>query len=475
MVNKRPQTADWSISDLNPEQPIHFAGIAGSAMSGLAMLLHERGFRVVGTDPRADQLRAYFEAAGIAVHEQQDGSKIPLDAGLVVTTAALPSDHPELVKAADRDLRIVRYAEFLGALMAESDGIAVAGTHGKTTTSAMIVSILKSAGISPSFVIGGVASDLGTNAGNGSSRVFVAEACEYNRSFLNLAPKTAVITNIEQDHMDIYANLAEIIEAFSMFASTLQQDGVLVHSIHCQNTTPILADLQCRKISFGVETEADYSARNTRTETGETVFTLIHKGIHLSDIRLNMPGRHNVANALAAIAVCSELDIPVDRIARALSVFKGVRRRFEIRGEAHGVVVIDDYAHHPTEIRALLEGAETRFPGQRLVIAFQPHQCCRTRLLFDEFARSFDRADIVVIPDIYSVRESDKERERINSDDLVKQIIAGGADAKYTGSLDSTVDHLLKILKPDDVLLTVGAGDIDQIVDNLLKRLADKA
>ncbi len=471
-MKKERNNAAWRVSSLDPAKPIHLAGVAGSAMNGLALLLRQRGFRVVGTDPRADLFRENLEAAGVVVHTEQDGTALQPDTSLVVASAALPTDHPELVAATGQGIATVTYAEFLGALMTEADGVAVAGTHGKTTTTAMIVAILMWADLSPSFVVGGVIPGLGMGARSGSSNIFVAEACEYNRSFLHLTPRIAVITNIEEDHLDIYANIEEITDAFRAFASNLKENGVLIHSVECRNTASILADISCRKISIGVETNAGFAAENIRMEGAETIFDLVFEGNYVGAIRLPAPGRHNVANALAATAVCRNLGVSFDSIIAALAGFEGVNRRFEIRGEAGGVTVVDDYAHHPTEIRALLQGATARFPGRRLVVVFQPHQCSRTRLFLKELADSLSGADLVFVPDIYAARDSEEEKARTSSKDLVKQIVARGTIAKYPGSLDSVVERVAEVLDPGDVLLTVGAGDVDQIIDDLLKHLS---
>ncbi len=473
-MSSEQQTDRLSISDLDIERPIHLAGVAGSAMSGLALLLRERGFRVIGTDPRADEIRSRLEAAGVEVHADQDGSKIPPNAGLLVATAALPMDHPELRTARERGLRIATYAEFLGALMAEAQGVAIAGTHGKTTTTAMIVSVLRSAGVSPGFVIGGHVPEIGANAGSGTSNIFVAEACEYNRSFLHLKPHVAVITNIEEDHLDIYKDIDDICHAFREFSSELPRDGLLIYSAECSNTASVVTELDCPKLSFAVENDATLSAQNLRDENNATVFDLVEEGDRLTTVRISLPGRHNVANALATFAACRELGVHDDQIVAGLASFRGVGRRFEIRGEAGGIVIVDDYAHHPTEIRALLEAASRRFPGRRLVVAFQPHQCSRTRLLLDEFAGAFGRADLVFIPDIYSVRDTAEERARISAADLVRELNNQGTRAEYAGDLGTLVDHLLRVLVPGDVALTVGAGNVDSVVEDLLARLSSR-
>jgi UDP-N-acetylmuramate--alanine ligase len=466
-----PMKPPWQFSKLNPSQTIHLAGIAGSAMSGLAIILQQRGFRVVGTDPRASEVRERFQATGIEIHEKQDGSHIPDDAGIVITTAAIPGSHPELQAAATRGIPVITYAQALGALMAEAQGVAVAGTHGKTTTTAMIVSCLKSAGIDPGFVIGGFVPSLGTNSDNGRAPIFVAEACEYNRSFLNLFPKIAVITNIEEDHLDIYGNLEEIKKAFMSFASRLPPQGLLVYSANCPNTASIIDRIHCQTVSFGVETKATYSAQNIRPNTTDTVFDLHCKEKLVQEVHLPAPGRYNIANALAALAVCHRLNLSIEKTANGLKAFQGVSRRFDIRGETNGITVVDDYAHHPTEIRALLSGAKERYPDRRLIVAFQPHQSSRTKQFIEPFSRSFGSADLVVVTDIYSVRETEAEKMTVHASDLVEKISAAGVRADYVGEIDDAVDYLADVLKKNDVLLTVGAGDVNRIAESILKRI----
>jgi UDP-N-acetylmuramate--alanine ligase len=460
--------ANWNFSNLTAHRPIHLSGVAGSAMSGLARILRQRGFSVVGTDPRAGEMRKRLESDGIIVYEEQDGTRIPPHTEILVATAALPHDHPELKAARQRQIPIVTYAEALGALMDESKGIAIAGTHGKTTTTAMIVSCLKYANIDPGFVIGGYVPGLGTNSSNGTSPVFVAEACEYNRSFLHLNPEVAVITNIEEDHLDTYADLTEIKQVFGQFASHLPPRGVLIYSRQCPNTGSILKETSCESISFGVDDHGTFAARNVRFNENHTIFDLFHDKQRVRNVRMSLPGRHNIANGLAAFAVCHRLGVSLDMVKEALGHFQGVSRRFDFRGEGRGIKVIDDYAHHPTEIRALLDGARDRYPDRRLVVVFQPHQSSRTRLLLDDFAHSFRRSDLVIIPDIYSVRDTEEDKIAVHASDLVAHIGTTGVKAEYLGSLGNVVTHLKRILKAGDLLLSVGAGNVNTVADEIV-------
>lgn len=439
-------------------------------MSGVALMLRQRGFTVVGTDPRDDPAKARLERAGVLVHREQDGSRIAAGTQIVVATAAMRADHKELEAARSAGIRVIKYADMLGALMADADGVAVAGTHGKTTTTSMIVTVLKAAGVGPGYVIGGFVPELGASSDAGTSRVFVAEACEFDRSFLKLSPRRAVITNVEADHLDCYLDLAEIEAAFAKFARGLPADGLLVYSADHPNLGAITAGARSRKMSYSVEGPADYEARDVSLGPQGSRFVVHCPGRVPIETRLTVPGLHNVANALAAFAVCEDLGVPAASCASALAAFRGASRRFELKGEARGVTVVDDYAHHPTEIRALLSAARARFPGQRLVVAFQPHQISRTRLLLEEFGCAFDLADEVALPDIYAARDAADETS-FGSQSLAERIVRRGVPATHVPKLPALAEHLLARLSAGDVLLTVGAGDIHTVADAVLAGL----
>ncbi|MDJ0762034.1 MAG: UDP-N-acetylmuramate--L-alanine ligase [Myxococcota bacterium] len=466
--NRRNINVDFRLSDLNPDAPIHLAGIAGAAMCGLAHLLSTSGLKVTGTDPRADEVRDLLAQDNIEVHAIQDGRHIPSNASLVIATAALPKDHPELVAAADQGIRIISYAAFLGVLMRDRYGIAIAGTHGKTTTASMVAFCLKQAGVQPGFLIGGFSPDLGTSADNGAAPVFVAEACEYNRSFLHLTPKVAVITNIEEDHLDVYADLKDIEQTFAQFASAVGPEGHLVYNADCPNTRSAIADLHCKKTPFSIEGDAAIGARNIRSSPAGMGFDLTESGRSVQQIQMNQPGVHNVSNALAAAATCRLLGLSTSQIAKGFKEYQGATRRFEVRGEAAGVCFVDDYAHHPTEIRAMLRGAREKFGDRRFVAVFQPHQCSRTRHLLAGFATAFSEADVVLIADIYSVRDSTEDRLQVHASELTRRIQETGKPAQYTGSLGETAAYLKTALRPGDVLFTIGAGDVDWIIGHFL-------
>ncbi len=471
-MNTEPQRFPTNIGDLDISRPVHLAGVGGSAMSGLAILLAQRGFTVVGSDH--DPGKATLErliASGVTVHTLQDGSHIPKNTQLVVATAALPSTHPELEAARSRGIPVVKYAGMLGAILDGHDGVAVAGTHGKTTTAAMIVAALRGAGIDVGFIIGGHIPQFSAAKRSVNSDIFVAEACEYDRSFLNLTPRRAVITNIETDHLDIYSDLDDVLAAFSDFTARIPPDGALFHNADCPNTGRILRDPNCRKISLSTRHTADYEARNIRLDSEKTVFELFHRGKAVTEIILTAPGLHNVANALAAMAVCRDLGFEAGELARGIAAFEGIARRFEVKGAVGGTIVVDDYAHHPTEIRALLQGAAARYPSRRLIVAFQPHQISRTGFLFDELAACFSLADLVFVADIFTAREEPDDAKRSKAIDLTVEIRGNGTDAEHIGDLEDLAHRAATALKPGDIFLTVGAGNIYTVAERVLELL----
>jgi UDP-N-acetylmuramate--alanine ligase len=436
-------------------------------MSGLARILRQRGFPVSGTDPGGEPSRGDLAAIGIALETVQDGSRIPHDTQLVVASAALPADHPELAAARARGIPAVKYAMALAALLDEREGVAVAGTHGKTTTTAMIVSAMRAAGVDPGFLLGGRVPAFGAGADMGSADVFVAEACEFDRSFLALRPRQAVILNVEADHLDVYGDLAAVREAFATFAGRLLPDGTVFFCADDPGLGFLLERAAARRFSFGLAAGADIRAGRIRQEPGGSAFTVLVRGAEIGAARLRVPGLHNVTNALAALAVGLERGLPFSSLASGLGEFSGVCRRFELRGEARGVTVVDDYAHHPTEIRALMRAARQRFPGRRLIVVFQPHQVARTRALADDFARVLAaEADRVVLTDIYAARSSGGED--VGSGDLARRIAARGGAVDRVAELGDVTAALRGILRAGDVLLTVGAGDVHRVAGEVL-------
>ncbi len=459
------------LHQLPPGCGIHFCGVGGSAMNGMAILLAGEGFRVTGTDPGlAVDVEERLAAAGVCTSRLQDGSFIPPDASLVVATAAVPREHPELRVAESRGIPVVKYAGMLGVLMNSFTGVAVAGTHGKTTTTGLLVSALREAKKNPGFVVGGYVPQFGAGAARGGTDVFVAEACEYDRSFLNLHPCIAIVTNVEADHLDIYENLEAIIDAFIAFSAGIREGGALVYCADDAGATRVARAFKGRAISFGLSDGADYRAVHLSTDASGNRFDVAVGGAVIASLDLRIPGVHNVRNALAAFAAGHLLGCDPEALAAGLSCFCGVARRFDVLGEASGVTVMDDYGHHPTEIRALLAGVKERFPGRRVVAVFQPHQISRTRLLFREFAAAFDDADEVLLPDIYAARDV-ADDIKVTSERLAAEMAKSGTSAHYTGSLDHTADVALSMLREGDVFVTIGAGNICEVGRTVWNRL----
>jgi UDP-N-acetylmuramate--alanine ligase len=450
---------------------IHLVGIGGCGMSGLAAMLVRRGARVSGSDMRPSAELARVVEQGAAVTTQQRAEAVPMQTDLLVASAAIPADHPELLEARRRGIPVLKYAELLGILMSRYDGIAVSGTHGKSTTTAWLAFVLRRAGLDPSFVVGAWVEQLGGGSGVGDGPHFVAEACEYDRSFLNLHPQRAVILNIEEDHLDCYQDLDAIGEAFAAFARGVPAAGLVLLNGEDQRCRRIAAELRATVQTFGASDEVTWKAAEITLQDGLYSFTVFRQGTPLGRVRPRLPGRHNVDNALAVIALASDCGVSWEQMQPGLTEFRGAARRLEPRGEVGGVRVFDDYAHHPTEIRATLRAAREYLNPRRLWCVFQPHQHSRTRFLLVDFARSFAHADHVVVPDIYFVRDSARERELVCAQDLVERIRAGGGDAVYLPQFEAIVELLAREARAGDVLLTMGAGNIWKVADELVQRL----
>ena len=450
---------------------VHLVGIGGSGMCGLAAFLLRRGATVSGSDRQATADLVRLTEAGATVTTDQSATAVPPNAQLLVRSAAIPEDHAEIRAARQRGVTVLKYAEMLGALMARCDGIAISGTHGKSTTTAWLTYVLCRAGLDPSFVIGANATQLGGGSGVGDGQHFVAEACEYDRSFLNLRPRRAAILNIEEDHLDCYADLDAIVAAFGQFADGVARDGLLVVNADDACCRQIAANRAIRVQTFGSAAGADWRAEQLSVEDGCHAFEIVHDGQTLGRVRLGIAGRHNADNALAVAALAHDCGVSAEHIRAGLAGFCGAQRRLELRGEVGGVKVADDYAHHPTEIRATLQAARERFDPRRLWCIFQPHQHSRTRFLLDDFADSFRQADRVVVPDIYFVRDSQRDREAVCAADLVERIRACGHDAEYIPAFDGIVARVAEAVGPGDVVLTMGAGNVWNVADDLLRRL----
>ncbi|OQB72020.1 MAG: UDP-N-acetylmuramate--L-alanine ligase [candidate division TA06 bacterium ADurb.Bin131] len=440
---------------------IHIIGIGGSGTSGLAKILKALGKIVQGSDLKQGPQTKNLESLGIKIFYGHVSENISRDIDLVIRSQAVNYDNPEYCTARNMGIPVINYPKALGLLMREKKGIAVSGTHGKTTTSAMIAFMLKYVNHNPDFVIGGEICGIG-NSGVGNSGLLVVEACEYKRSFLNLEPEIGVITAIEEDHLDYYRDIKDIQDAFENFSERIMPGGTLIG----MSDDPAVADVmkKCGVMSIGYGLKSgNIRAKNINLLEDGNRFDCFYNGELLGGIFCSAWGIHNVLNALAVISVGITLGIPFSDIAEALKEFPGVFRRSQIIGKVNGIVIIDDYGHHPTEIVATLKGLRQRFPSRRIIVVFQPHQYSRTRFLLKDFASSFNLCDEVIVPDIYFVRDSENERKLINSEILVEKIQNQGTKAKYIPEFDEIVKYLVKNISRGDVVITIGAGPVYEV------------
>lgn len=471
---QQPQTA---VFKLKAGMHLHIVGVAGAGMSAIAQVLLGQGFVVSGSDMQSGAKTAVLQQHGATIYSGHDASQIG-GAEAVIISSAIPASNPELVAAHAANIPVLKRADFLGHLMADMVGIAVAGSHGKTTTTGMIAQVLLEAELDPTVILGGELPSLGSNGRSGSGAYFVVEADEYDHMFLGLRPEIAVITNIEHDHPDIYPTAAAYEQAFADFAGLLPQDGRLIVCGEDDGVASLLNKLNLTGVettSYGIQDSErpgsqryDFQALDCRpNQLGGTDFLVEQDGQVLGLVRLRVPGLHNVRNALAAIVVGSDLEVAFNTICRALMTFGGVGRRFQVTGEVNRVTIIDDYAHHPTEIRATLAAAQQRYPGRRLWAVWQPHTFSRTRLLLDAFCQSFAAADRVIVLDIYRSRE--KETLGMDAATVVAQM--NHPSVVHVGERETAVSYLLERIRPDDVVLTLGAGDGNMVGQWLMEKL----
>jgi UDP-N-acetylmuramate--alanine ligase len=439
---------------------IHFIGAGGVGMSGLAeILLLSTPLEISGCDRERGENTERLAALGAKILPGHDPAHLA-EVDLVVISSAVDDSNPEVAAARERGIPVIRRAQMLGQIMRLKQGIAVAGTHGKTTTTSLTGMVLTEAGFDPTIVVGGRVHILGTNARLGRGDFLVAEADEYDRSFLELTPDVAVITNVEADHLDCYRDLSEIIDAFVLFANRVPFYGAVVACLDDPGVGAVLPRVEKRIVTYGETPQAHLRARDIHLEASGTTFEVFDSEQGpLGTVRLPLPGRHNVANALAAIAVGRELSVPFETIARALAAFTGVVRRFQKKGERGGVLVVDDYAHHPTELSATLAAARQVYPERRLVALFQPHLYSRTRDFAGEFGRALLAADVAVVTDIYPSRE--KPLPGVTGQLVVRAAReVGHRNITYLSDKKRVVEKLEKLLRPGDLLLTMGAGDV---------------
>ena len=440
----------------------HLIGIAGNGMRALADVLVGWGWTVGGSDLDPSPAK-HLIAAGASLFQGHAAEHLPPDAELVVYSDAVPPDNPELRLAVERGVEMLSYFQMLGRLGLGRNLSAVAGTHGKSTTTAMTAHLLVQAGLDPTVVCG--ATPLGAVSGGraGSSNMMLVEACEYRANFLHLRPRQAVILGIEPDHFDCYGSLDELEAAFGRFAASVPADGLLLARHDCPSTRRAAAQAGCRVETFGLSPDADWSARTLAEQQGRFRFELWRGGSRFCEVRLQVPGRHNVVNALAAAALACENGLSASRIAAGLGDFPGLHRRMELLGERRGVTLIDDYAHHPTEVRAALEAARKMFPGRRLWCVFQPHQASRTERLLDELAESLQNADKLLVADIFRAREGYDRSGGVTSVDLAQKAAAGSVEVLPGHTNREITETLETQLSPGDVLITLGAGDVSNL------------
>jgi UDP-N-acetylmuramate--alanine ligase len=443
---------------LPPNARLHIIGIGGAGMSAIAIVLMERGYRVSGSDQSESDVTQRLRDQGAQVFSGHRAENVG-EVDMVIASSAVQADNVELAAARSRGLPISKRGQFLGWLMQGSLGVAIAGTHGKTTTTAMITQILLGAGRDPSFIVGGMIGAIGKSAHAGRDREFVIEADEYDRTFLGITPTIAIITNVEHDHPDYYPTFDDVLAAFRSFIKLLPADGLL---IVCGEDAPAtkLASSAAQKILYGFDSKFDWSATDVRpNNAGGNDFLAYHHGESLGLVRLRVPGQHNVLNALAALAATDRLGVPFGAAQDALSEFRGVGRRFDVRGEVNGVTIVDDYGHHPTEIKATLAGARQRYPDRSIWAVFQPHTYSRTKTLLDQFAAAFVDADHVIVTAIYAARE--KDTLGISNADVVRSL--NHLDARAIDALTDVVEYLRANAKAGDVVITFSAGDANKI------------
>jgi UDP-N-acetylmuramate--alanine ligase len=447
---------------------IHFVGVGGIGMSGIAELLLNLGYKVSGSDLALSDITERLSRLGGTISQGHRPEHIQ-GADVVVISSAVEKDNPEVIAAKEAIVPVIPRAEMLGELMRLKYSIAVAGAHGKTTTTSMIASILDHGGLDPTVVIGGKLDSLGTNARLGEGEFIVAEADESDGSFLKLSPTIGVVTNIDAEHLDFYDDLERIKEVFLGFINKVPFYGMAVLCLDNEGVQDLIPKIEKRFTTYGMTSQADYQAKDVTFEGLKSRYRITCHGEALGTVDLNLPGIHNVNNSMASIATALELGIPFDSILRALKDIQGVQRRLEEKGTANGVTVVDDYGHHPTEIRVTLQAVRQCWPDRRLVVVFQPHRYTRTSLLFDDFTRAFYQADSLVVLPIYSAGEA--PIKNVNGNKLCEGIHQHGhKDVVFQDGLDAAVSYLIKTLRQGDIVLTLGAGDVWKVGEKLLER-----
>ncbi len=452
------------IKDKNKK--VHFIGIGGISMSGLAAVLLREGYKVSGSDAKESEITSRLKNEGAEIYIGHDSSNLK-DVDLVVYTAAIPSDNPELLEAQRKNILLMDRAEFLGKIMlGHKYGVAVAGTHGKTTCTSMVSHITLKAQLDPTILVGGDLDVINGNFRVGNSEYFITEACEYKESFLKFSPFIGIILNIDADHLDYYKDINHIQETFKKFASIIPSNGYLVGYADDERVMSIINNAKCNTLSYGIE-EGNIIAKNiTFNVNGCATFDVFKDNIKMFSISLNVPGKHNILNALSSICIGIILEIPEKDIIDGLSAFKNAHKRFELKGHKSGITVIDDYAHHPAEIKATLSTAK-KIPHKSVYCVFQPHTYTRTKSLFSDFTEAFNDADELILMDIYAARE--KNTGLVTSDELGEAIRAKGIHCINVHSHEEAVKYVKGKASDGDLLITVGAGDVVKVGELFLE------
>jgi UDP-N-acetylmuramate--alanine ligase len=449
-------------------QHIHFVGIGGIGMSGIAEVLHNLGYHISGSDLKETEVTRRLQTLGCEISYGHRKENVK-EADVVVVSSAIRNGNPEVEVAEQRLIPVIPRAEMLAELMRMKYGVAIAGTHGKTTTTSLIATVLAAGGLDPTVVIGGRLNSIGSNARLGQGEYLVAEADESDGSFLRLMPTIAVVTNIDPEHLDYYHGIEEIKETFLGFLDKIPFYGLAVLCLDHPNIQSLIPKLKKRFITYGLTTQADFQAKEIVFEGLSTSFDVIYHHREIGRLKIRMPGLHNVYNSLATLATAFELDIPFKTVQETLRDFSGIQRRFQIKGEKKGILIVDDYGHHPVEIMATLKAARSGWE-RRIVAVFQPHRYTRTQALFHEFLTAFNDANVLILTDIYPAGED--RIEGVETKALFEGIREyGHKDVTYIPDKKEIVDHLLRIISRGDLVITLGAGDIWQVSDELVKRL----
>ncbi len=448
---------------------VYFIGIGGISMSGLAEILNKRGVNISGSDIKTSDTTNRLESLGIHINYGHKKENIKKDIDLVVFTAAVKEDNPEIIGAKELGIKIIERSDLLGDIMADyAQSVAISGTHGKTTTTSMLSEILIASKADPTISLGGILSTIGGNIKVGSSDIFVAEACEYHNSFLKFKPFIAIVLNVEEEHLDFFGSLREIQTSFKNFAANVCEGGFIIINSQTKGLDYIISEAKGSVITYGIDTDSNWCAKNIiHNPDGTNSFDAVFQNKNMGRISLKIPGEHNILNALAACAAAVALGQKMRDIIQGLDNYTGVNRRFQTKGTYKGITIVDDYAHHPTEIKATLAAAQN-IRHKKLWCIFQPHTYTRLNALFDEFGNSFFDADEIIVTDIYSARE--KDTGLVHSRDLVKRLNEKGNKAQYISSFEDIVTHIKSTAKEGDLLITMGAGDIYIVGETLIKQ-----